>query len=169
MLKDSKTICLTAVTLKEQTDERKEWNFFFKKKWGHKKERQESTQVGGVEKTGVQLLTPLQTRLQKNRTARNGLNWSAHVHLHWWDNWADWPLKCLWNWPAPQQGNVTSSLPLHLALTEFHIAVPRMFNNWLMPAAWQPSPDTTSTNILFGSFNLDHFFCLLKCTLSFSF
>lgn len=131
MLKDSKTIFLTAVTLKEQTDEKKRMNFFFffKKKRGEEKERQESTQVGGVEKTGVQLLTPLHTRLQKNRTARNGLNWSAHVHLHWWDNWADWPLKCLLNWPASQQGNVTSSFLLHLSLTEFHIAAPRMFDD----------------------------------------
>lgn len=36
MLKDSKTICLTAVTLKEQTDERKEWNFFSKEVGGRK-------------------------------------------------------------------------------------------------------------------------------------
>lgn len=129
MLKDSKTICLTAVTFKEQTDEKKRMEFKKKEEVGGKKERQESTQVGGVEKTGVQLLTPLHTRLQKNRTARNGLNWSAHVHLHWWDNWADWPLKCLLNWPAPQQGNVTSSLPLHLSFTEFYIAAPRMFDD----------------------------------------
>lgn len=62
-----------------------------------------------LKKSGVQLLTLLHTLLQKNRSARDGLNWCTHVHIHWWDNWTDWPLKCLLNWPAPQHGNVTST------------------------------------------------------------
>lgn len=61
-----------------------------------------------LKRSGVQLLTPLHTRLQKNRTARSGLNWCTHVHLHWWDNWTDWPLKCLLKWPEPQQGKFRS-------------------------------------------------------------
>lgn len=81
-----------------------------------KKGLTESTWVGSVRRSGVQLLTPLHTQLQKNRTARSGLNWCTHVHLHWRDNWTDWPLKCLLKWPEPQRGNLTPSLLLSLSL-----------------------------------------------------
>ena len=77
-----------------------------------KKGLTESTWVGSVRRSGVQLLTPLHTQLQKNRTARSGLNWCTHVHLHWRDNWTDRPLKCLLKWPEPQRGNLTPSLLL---------------------------------------------------------
>lgn len=71
----------------------------------------ESTWVGSVKRSGVQLLTPLHSQLQNNRTARSGLNWRALVHLHWWDNWTDWPLKWLLKWPEPQRGEISLLLP----------------------------------------------------------
>lgn len=124
----------------------------------------ESTWVGSVKRSGVQLLTPLHTQLQKNRTARSGLNWCTHIHLHWWDNWTDWPLKWLLKWPEPQQGKslsfslFTISQPLNLACTITHTFY---IVNIKVHADWSTRQDTFNCSV----FNQMHRLSLNKTSL----